>query len=260
MLRVDDLHFGYGGKPVLRGVSFEVKRGELCGLFGPNGCGKTTLFRCCLKFLKVEKGCIRVNGTDISGIGVRELARSIAYVPQEHRSSFPYKVREMVLMGRTPRMGHGFGPGRRDMRIAMEALKMLGISSISERVFSELSGGQRQLVLIARAIAQGTGLIFLDEPTSALDFSNQIKIWKILREIAAQGVSIVACSHDPNHVAWFCDRIVILHEEGVLTDGFPDQTITQNVLDRIYSGVCMVKSVDGIKMVIPRDPHREKVK
>jgi len=257
MLRVDNLHFGYDGKPVLKGISFEVKRGELRGLFGPNGCGKTTLFRCCLKFLKAGRGSICVDGTDISGMSVRELATRIAYVPQEHRPAFPYRVREMVLMGRTPHIGNGFGVSGRDKRIAREALEMLGIANLSERVYSELSGGQRQMVLIARAIAQETGFIFLDEPTSALDFSNQIRIWKTLRAIAANGTGIVAISHDPNHVAWFCDKVIVLDEEGVLAEGPPDQTITQDVLDRIYSGVCTVRSVDGVRMVIPREFDRD---
>lgn len=258
VLQVENIYFDYGRKPVLQGISFRVEKGQVCGLFGPNGCGKTTLFRCCLKFLKADKGCIRVKGVNIDNMSVKELARLVAYVPQEHRPTFPYLVREMVLMGRTPHMRNSFRVGGRDQRIALEAMKVLGISSIAERSYNELSGGQRQMVLIARAIAQGTGLIFLDEPTSALDFSNQMKIWKVLRDIAAQGVSIVACTHDPNHVAWFCDRIVILHEEGVLTDGFPSQTITQKVLDTIYAGVCDVKSMDGIKMVIPRDLRRER--
>jgi iron complex transport system ATP-binding protein len=253
VLQVIDLHCSYGAETVLEEVSFEVEKGELCGLFGPNGCGKTTLFRCCLKFLKADRGRVVLDGVDINKLSVGEMAKRTAYVPQEHKPPFPYLVKDIVLMGRTPHLGGGFGISARDKRAASDALKMLGISSIAERPYNTLSGGQRQMVLIARAIAQGSPLVFLDEPTSALDFSNQIKIWRTLRNIARSGVGIVACSHDPNHVAWFCDKVVVLHGKGVLAQGAPEWVLDQEIMDRIYRGVSAVRSVDGVKIVLPSD-------
>jgi iron complex transport system ATP-binding protein len=252
MLRVEEMGFSYGASRVLDGISFRVAAGELCGLFGPNGCGKTTLFKCCLKFLKSNRGRVFMAGRDIRDLGIREMARCAAYVPQEHKPPFPYRVREVVLMGRTPHMGGLFGIRRQHLDKTMAALTLLEIDHLAERPYNQLSGGQRQMVLIARAIAQETRIVFLDEPTSALDFKNQITIWRTLRAIADRGITIVACSHDPNHMAWFCDKVVVLNERGMVAQGAPAQAITQEVLDRIYRRICRVKHVDGLQMVLPR--------
>lgn len=252
MLRVQDIHFRYGSFPVLSGVSFSVGKGELCGLFGPNGSGKTTLFKCCLRFLRAERGTVEIHGEDISRCTVGQLARLVAYVPQEHRPPFPYLAREVVLMGRTPHLGGFFGIRRRDREIAMDALATLGISDLADRPYNHLSGGQRQMVLMARAIAQDTPVLFLDEPTSALDFQNQMRIWQIMREIAEEGKTILACSHDPNHVAWFCDRVVVVGSGSVVAEGEPEDVISEGVLATIYGDTCAVRTLDGVRMVMPR--------
>lgn len=252
MLRVQDIHFKYGAVPVLSGISFSVGEGELCGLFGPNGSGKTTLFKCCLRFLHAEKGTVQMCGEDISQCSIEHLARVVAYVPQEHRPPFPYLVREVVLMGRTPHLGGFFGVKRRDKEIAMDALAALGITDLADRPYNHLSGGQRQMVLMARAIAQDTPILFLDEPTSALDFQNQMRIWEIMRDIAEDGKTILACSHDPNHVAWFCDRVVVVGDSRVVAEGEPASVISEEVLRMIYQDACSVRTLDGVQMVMPR--------
>lgn len=252
MLQVQDMHFRYGDFPVLSGVSFSVGKGELCGLFGPNGSGKTTLFKCCLRFLRAEQGIVRMHGEDTSQCSIERLARLVAYVPQEHKPPFPYLVREVVLMGRTPHLGGFFGIRRRDREIAMDALATLEISDLADRPYSQLSGGQRQMVLMARAIAQDTPVLFLDEPTSALDFQNQMRIWEIMRDIAGEGKTILACSHDPNHVAWFCDRVVVVGEGVVVAEGHPEDAISEVVLEEIYQNICSVRTLDGVQMVMPR--------
>ncbi|AKB27855.1 iron ABC transporter, ATP-binding protein [Methanosarcina siciliae T4/M] len=251
MLRVHNVHFSYGETPVLNGVSFHVREGELCGLFGPNGSGKTTLFRCCLRFLNLKQGTVQICGNDISKLSTGEMAKVVAYVPQEHKPPFPYLVREVVLMGRTPHLRGVFGISRRDRMIAMDALETLGIAGLAERPYSRLSGGQRQMVLMARAIAQDTPLMFLDEPTSALDFQNQMRIWEIMRSVVEDGRTIIACSHDPNHVAWFCDRVVVVGNNGVIADGDPAEAINEQTLGQIYRNTCSVQTVDGIRMVMP---------
>ena len=251
MLKVRNLNFGYDGTQILKNISFHVETGRLCGLFGPNGCGKTTLFKCCLNFLNFIEGEVIMDGVDIKHKKIEEMANLVAYVPQEHKPPFPYSVKEIVLMGRTPHLGGVFGICREDKKKAIDALKLLGIFDMADKPYNQLSGGQRQLVLIARAVAQETKLLFLDEPTSALDFKNQIKIWKILEKISQNGTTIIACTHDPNHVLWFCDKVVILGEDGIIANGAPKESITQETLNRIYGNICDVRGVDDVTMVVP---------
>ncbi len=253
MLEVKDLHFNYGTAPILKGVSFEVNEGGLCGLFGPNGCGKTTLFKCCLNFLKSHRGSISMDGKDVKNLRVEDMAKIVAYVPQEHKPPFPYLAREVVLMGRTPRLNGFFGIIREDKMKAAEALDLLGLTELADYPYNQLSGGQRQMILMARAIAQETPLMFLDEPTSALDFSNQIRIWRIMRLVAERGVTILACSHDPNHVSWFCDKVVVMKDNRILREGSPHNVITEDTMDEIYQDMCSVRNIGGTKMVLPRD-------
>jgi len=253
MLRVENLHFSFGPNQILKGISFDVDRGRLCGLFGPNGCGKTTLFRCCLGFLRFHSGSVFIDGQFTPKLTVKGLARLAAYVPQEHKPLFPYPVEEVVLMGRTPHLGGIFGVGRRDRMKAAAAIELLGISDIADQPYNRLSGGQRQMVLIARAIAQETKLLFLDEPTSSLDFSNQIRIWRIMRQAAERGVTIIACSHDPNHVSWFCDQVVVMDGRRVIANGSPAEVISERVLKGIYQDLCAVRKLGRANVVLPSE-------
>lgn len=252
MLKVEDLSFSYYGTPVFKGVSFEVKEGELCGLFGPNGSGKTTLFKCCLNFLRPSTGCVTIDGIRSKSRKIEEMAKIVSYVPQEHRPPFPYLVKEVVMMGRTPHLGGVFGISRDDKKKVADALELLEIPHLADKPYSQLSGGQRQLVLIARAVAQETKLMLLDEPTSALDFSNQIRIWRLLKKISAQGTTILACSHDPNHISWFCTDVVVMSGGSVAAKGDPKAVITEQLMDRIYNNVCSVGSLNQLKMVFPK--------
>jgi len=252
MLQISDLAFRYHVKPVLSDISFSVEKGQLCGLFGPNGSGKTTLFKCCLRFLPVEQGGIRMDNMDVSNRSVEELAKTVAYVPQEHKPPFPYLSREVVLMGRTPHIKGFFGVKKSDKMIALDSMDQLGIMELSDEPYNQLSGGQRQMVLMARAIAQDTPLLFLDEPTSALDFQNQMKIWGLMEDIVEEGKTILACSHDPNHVAWFCDKVVVISDSHVLAQGEPEDVINEDTLDCIYQNTCSVRSQGGVPIVMPR--------
>ncbi len=194
-----------------------------------------------------------MNGVDIKDVRIEEMAKMVAYVPQEHKPPFPYLVKEVVLMGRTPHLGGFFGISNNDKEKALNALELLDITHLAEKPYNQLSGGQRQMVLIARAIAQETRIIFLDEPTSALDFSNQMKIWSLMRKIKDRGITILACSHDPNHVSWFCDRVVVMNSNGILCQGPPHDVITEPILNNVYEDICSVRSLAGVKMVIPRN-------
>lgn len=254
-LSISDLSFSYGEIPALREVSCSARPGEVCALFGPNGSGKTTLFRCCLNLLHPSNGAITVQGMASSSLSVKDLARKIAYVPQEHKPQFNYMVQDVVLMGRTPHLDNMFGIPEKDKRSAIRALDRIGIRDLSGRSFRELSGGQRQLVLITRAVAQETPLMLLDEPTSSLDFANQVRIWNLLRDIARSGICIVACTHDPNHVAWFCDRVIVMDKGTVVNEGIPSRVLTGDLLSKIYQIDCRMDNTGGVPMILPQDVH-----
>ncbi len=254
MLRVENLSFSYeNSNPVLNSISFQVEAGKMCGLFGPNGCGKTTLFKCCLKFLNHTGGNICINNNNIEKISINQMAHLISYVPQEHKPPFPYLVKDVVLMGRTPHLSGFLSISKIHKQKAYEAMELIGVEDLANIPYNQLSGGQRQLVLIARAVAQATPILFLDEPTSALDFSNQLKIMRILRKIADQGTTIVTCTHDPNHVLWFCDTVVVLDKLRFVCQGAPTDVLCNNVLDEVYENTCEVHQYNSTRMVLPRN-------
>lgn len=252
MLNVHQLSFGYHKTPVLQNISFHVEAGRLCALFGPNGSGKTTLFKCCLNFLQFRKGEVQIAGEDIRKKRVEEIARLVAYVPQEHKAPFPYTVKELVLMGRTPHMGGALGIRDQDKRIVVDILEKLDILNIADQPYNELSGGQRQLVLVARALAQQTDLIFLDEPAASLDFKNQLLIWQVLRSIVQQGKTVFVCTHDPNHVLWFCDQVIVLNQGEIITNGHPQHSLNGHILKELYGPVCDIVETNGVRMVAPK--------
>ncbi len=250
-LEIQGLSFSYANRPVLRDISFGVRQGSIVGLFGPNGSGKTTLFRCCLGLLEPDSGSVRIAGHDVRGQGIAELARRVAYVPQEHRPGFPFLVRELVAMGRTPHMGGLFRLTRTDLLRVEEALDKAGIRDLANEPCTRLSGGQRQLVCLARALAQEAPLMLLDEPTSALDFNNQMLVWQTLRRIAQEGVTALVCCHDPNHILWFCDSVAVLHQGALQASGPSRETLTADLLHTLYGDGLEVCTVEGRPLVRP---------
>lgn len=254
MLTIRDLSFGFPGVDVLDRVELDLPARELCALFGPNGTGKTTLYRCVLGLLDpAPGGRIELDGTPVRALSPRARARRIAYVPQQHQPPFPYRVREVVLMGRTPHLGGVFGPSRDDRRAADHALEQIGISELAERSYTALSGGQRQLVLLARALAQDAELLLLDEPTASLDFGNQLLVWRTVRRLTREGRTALICSHDPNHVLWFCDRVVVLGRSGrIEAAGSPRAIIDDVLVDRLYGPVSELAEVGERAVALPR--------
>ena len=252
MLAIRDLSFAYD-HPVLDRVGFALQPQQLCALFGPNGTGKTTLYRCILGLLRPSPGSvIDLDGVPTSSMPRAALARRIAYVPQEHSPPFPYLVKEMVLMGRTPHFGGIFGPSRTDRAAAFTALETIGISDLADRNYTTLSGGQRQLVLLARALAQDADILLLDEPTASLDFGNQLLLWRTIRRLTANGKTALICTHDPNHVLWFCDRVVVLGRDGQLQGvGTPDQIIEADLVERLYGPVASLHPVAERTVALP---------
>ena len=246
-----DLSVSYGKEEILRGASFSVPKGSLCGLLGPNGAGKSTLFKCCMNFLSRTGGEIKVGGHPTRGLSPSELAKIIAYVPQEHKQAFPFTVREIVSMSRSPRMSGLLRLSKHDYAVVDKAIEQMGIAELAHRPASQLSGGQRQLTLIARALAQEAPLMLLDEPTAALDFNNQIVVWRALRHIAASGVTVLVCCHDPNHIMWFCDHVLVMSRGEIIAQTSPEEITRGDFLARLYGEHLRCGQVDGRPVIYP---------
>lgn len=234
MLAVDQLGFGYRGRPVGRDVSFTVAAGETVGLLGPNGCGKTTLFRTILGLLPRQGGHVRLEGNDLATLSRRDIAQRIGYVRQAQGGYFPYSVREMVLMGRTAHLSLVATPTARDDAVAERMLDTLGLLHLAERRYTEISGGERQLALIARALTQEPKLLVMDEPTANLDFGNQLLVLERIEALARQGMAIILSTHDPDQAFRCCDRVVLLHGGRMLAHAPPETAITPAALKTLY--------------------------
>lgn len=243
LLSVEDLGFSYPKRSeLLNGVFLSIDQGDVLCLLGPNGTGKTTLLRCLLGINKISRGKIYVGGRDVSEMTSRELARMVAYVPQATATVFPYQVLDMVIMGRSPHIGVMSVPSKKDIEIAKEALSQTGIKHLENALFSEISGGERQLVLIARALAQKSDILIMDEPTASLDYGNQTRILKIINGLALQGYSIIMTTHSPNHAFLACNKVAIMNEGKILAVGTPDEIVTDENLSELYAAKIKVVS------------------
>jgi iron complex transport system ATP-binding protein len=252
MLAVDNLAFGFPGRRVGHEVSFALADGEILCVLGPNGSGKTTLFRTLLGLLARQGGAIALDGTALDDLSRAAIARRVGYVPQAHAGYFAYSVREMVLMGRTAHLGAFGTPGLRDRERAAAALDALGIAALAERPFTEISGGERQLTLIARALAQEARLLIMDEPTASLDFGNQVRVLERLAQLAAQGIAVLFSTHDPDHAFLCAQRALLLAEGRVLALGPPREVIRSDTLERLYRvSVRIVQTADGAHSCVP---------
>lgn len=255
LIEARNLTFGYDqSRTVFRDLSFTLKPGMLYALMGGNGSGKTTILRCLSGLLPGFSGAITLEGSPIQEFGRNASARKISIVPQEHTIIFPYLVRNMVLMGRAPYIGTFDLPGSEDREIARKAMEEVGILHLADKFYTKISGGERQLVLIARALAQGTPVMILDEPTSHLDFRNQTLIFSILRSLVRErGLLVIAAIHDPNHALHFSDEVLILHEGSILMSGPPEKVITRETIERVYHLEVDEMRQDGrIRGVIPK--------
>ena len=246
------LAFGYPGKPVGRGVDLNVGPGDVLCLLGPNGAGKTTLFKTLLGLLPPQGGEIRIGDAPLQRLTRREIAQRIAYIPQAHTPPFPFAVRDVVLMGRTARLGPFESPGRADRDAAERALDLLGIAAIADADYTRISGGQRQLALIARALAQETPLLVMDEPTASLDFGNQALVLQQVGQLVGKGFGLVMSTHDPDHAFACATRVALLHDGSVLAEGTPAVVLTPDHMRRMYGvAVTIERLADGRTVCAP---------
>ena len=233
-LEVKNLSFGYNCWDVLKDVNFKAEHGNLICLLGKNGAGKSTLFRCILGLLPHYKGNIIADGKNISELKAQELAHEIAYIPQARTATFSYSVMDMVLMGTTAQVGRFSCPGKQQLKIAAKALEIMNISNLADRSYAHISGGEQQLVLIARVIAQQAKIIIMDEPCSNLDYGNQIKLMKEAKKLAGQGYLVIQSTHNPEHALLFADQVMVLHEGKVVRFGNPTEVLDEELLYKIY--------------------------
>jgi len=247
-----NLCFDYGRRPVLHNLSLAVRRGSLVALLGPNGCGKTTLLKVLLGLLPPRSGAAFFNQRPLPAIPRRELATHLAYVPQLHRPAFAYRVREVVQMGRMPHK-RLFSPfSRFDRERAEQALEQLGIGHLANRPYTEISGGERQLTLIARALCQGAQTFILDEPTNGLDYGNQIRLLEQLATLAGDGHTFILSTHIPDHALWVADQVVMMHGGTILADGPPTQVVTRETLGQLYhTQVSILELYENFRMCFP---------
>lgn len=235
MLTVTGLSGGYPAKRILHQLNFTMNQGEILCLLGPNGCGKTTLMKAIMGFLPELLGNIEIQGQSLKALSPRERARHIAYIPQAHTSVFDYQVFEMVLMGRSSHISLLGQPSQKDLNAAFEALEELNIGHLAHQKYVRLSGGQRQLVLIARALAQQAQLIIMDEPSSDLDFANQQRIMDMLIQLKNKGISILLSTHAPEFPFQIADRVMLLREGRILALGTPEEVLTPEWLQGLYN-------------------------
>ena len=235
IIEVNNASFAYHGKDYIwEDVNLSVEQGDSVCILGANGCGKTTLFNCIAGNFQLAKGNIMIAGKPIDSYSVTELAKTIGIVYQEHSVAFPYASLEVVRMGRTPYLGMFQTPGQADTDMAYAIMEEMGIAHLAEKPYSRISGGQRQLVLIARTLCQNPKAILFDEPTSHLDFRNQALVMKTLRNLSAKGMTIIMTSQSPAHAWQISNKTVLMGNKGIIAQGPPQEVMTGENLEKTY--------------------------
>lgn len=247
-LRVEGLSFGYGERKVLDNISIEAREGRLLSVLGPNGAGKSTLFRCILGLLKQYEGSVQIDGEPSNDMTPRQLARHIAYIPQSHNPAFNYTVFDMVLMGASTQGSVVSVPGVAEKEAAGQALERLGIAGFAGRDYLRISGGERQLVLIARALAQRSRILVLDEPTANLDYGNQIRVLDCVRALAQEGYTVIQSTHHPEQAYLFSDDVVAMRDGRVIAEGEPKEVMTAELMQGLYGIEVEMESLRGDRM------------
>ena len=234
MLCATQLAVGYPGHAVGSGFELRLQPGQVLALLGPNGGGKTTLLKTLLGLLRPLGGQVELDGQPLHTLSAAARARRLAYVPQSHVGAFAFSVADLVLMGRTAHGSLFAAPSVRDRAVAQAAIERLGIAHLAARPATMISGGERQLALFARALAQEAQLMVLDEPTAALDFGNQGKVMREIRRLADEGLGVLFTTHDPNHATRFADQALLIRQGCTLASGAVTEVVTQTMLERLY--------------------------
>jgi len=241
-VKVNSLSGGYRNRAVIKDISFSVTRGSFLGIIGPNGSGKTTLLRLLTRAIPIDSGGVRLEGKSIAGMDSKEFCRQVALVPQETIVNFPFSVFEVVLLGRIPHLKRLQPETKKDRQIASDALAMTDVGHLEDKRIDELSSGERQRVIIAKALTQEPALLFLDEPTSHLDIGHQIQVLDLLRRLNREKhLTIVMVLHDLNLAAEFCNRIILLDKGEIFKEGSPEEVLTYQNIEAVYKTRVVVR-------------------
>lgn len=252
LFEVKNISFSYDGDEIFSDISFSIDRGDVLCILGPNGTGKTTLIKCLNGLHDIDSGEILINGKSIKKLSFKEISTHIGYIPQSHVPSFPFKVLDVVVMGRAPYLNLTDSPKKEDMEIAMNSLKTLGIDYLKDKEYTNLSGGERQLVFLARILCQKPDILILDEPTSHLDFGNQIKLLEIIDNLSKAGLSIIMSSHFPDHAFLSSTKVAIMKNKKFIDFGSPDEVVTESNLKKAYSiDVKLIELDNNRKVCVP---------
>lgn len=246
-ITVNGLSFSYNSRPVLKNIELELNAGEILGVIGPNGSGKSTLLKCIDKILKPEGSCIFLDGQEIGSFSMVDLARLIGYVPQQEDSRFPVKVFDAILMGRKPFLN--WKPSQADLDKVSDIIKILKLEAIAMRDIGSISGGERQKVIIARAIAQEPDLLLLDEPTSNLDLRHQLEVMDIVEAMAGKGTSSIVAVHDLNLASRYCHKLLLLREGAVYAAGGQEVLQPENI-EPVYQVKIKTYENDGWTVIL----------
>jgi len=252
LLEVVSASFSYGNDSnIFEHLNFHVDPGDVFCILGANGTGKTTLIKCLNGLMKLNSGSIFLKGIDLYSLNQAEIARNIGYIPQIHNSTFPFTVLDVVLMGRAPHLDIFSHPSKKDYKIALNALKTLNILDMKDKPYTEISGGEQQLVFLARILTQQTRILILDEPTSHLDFGNQIRTLNIIEKLADKGLAIIMSSHYPDHALISSNKVAILKDKKFIDIGSPDQVINEHNMKKAYGIRVKIMNFENRKACIP---------
>ena len=256
ILELNNLTCGYNKKPVINNVNATVKPGEICCILGENGVGKSTLFKTILKLLPPVSGDVTIDGERISGWSNKKLATKMAYVAQSHTPPFPYSVEEVITMGRMSKIGAFSQPGKKDKEVVDRLIEEMEIAFLRNKAYTHISGGERQLVMIARALAQEPESLVLDEPTANLDYGNKVIVLNTIKRLAEQGMSVIFTTHDPEQALLLNAKTLILFKNDPVVVGNANEVVTEKSLKSAYNAnIRVVEIIDDkgnpVRVCIP---------
>ena len=250
----ENIRFSYDGMEVLKGLSISLRKERMVGLLGANGAGKSTLLRILTGILNPKSGRLLYGGKELTRLDKREIAKRIAYIPQDSTFGFPFSVQEVVLMGRAPYVGRFEFERERDLQIAISAMETVGISHLKDRPITEISGGEKQLASLARALAQEPEVMVLDEPATFLDVKHKTRIMKLLRSLKSErGISVIAATHDVFSALFYFDEIIMLKDGRIFAEGSVEEVLKQEVLTAVYGIEVTVRRENGRIFVLPAE-------
>ena len=245
IFEINGAEFSYNStEKIFKDINFSLEKGDVLCILGPNGAGKSTLIKCMNGLLKLNSGNIFLEGQNIYSKNKNDLAKIIGYIPQYHSTTFAFTVLDVVLMGRAPHLNLTSSPGKKDLKIAEEALESLEILDLKDKPYTQISGGERQMVLIARVLAQQPKILLLDEPTSHLDFGNQIRTLEIINKLSRNGLSVIMTSHFPDHAFLSSNQVAIMNHGTIMEIGKPESVITEKNMRSAYGIDVKILDVD----------------